>query len=258
MQDHRRLGDARQAADARADHDAGALSALVVLGPPPGILDRLNGRAHREEDEGIHLALVLGRDPVIDVEATFRGLAARHLSGDLRRQIRHVEGLDRADSGFAVQQAAPDPLRADAQGSDQTDTGDDDPSHVHCIIVKAREAGRPVSRRPFQLCASMKVTASLTVMIFSAASSGISQPNSSSKAMTSSTVSRLSAPRSSIKLAFSVTLASSTPRCSTTIFLTRSAMSLMFLFLRCNGNDLKRVDRSAHVWASRAVSAWPI
>ena len=60
--------------------------------------------------------------------------------------------------------------------------------------------------------------ASETVTIFSAASSGISIANSSSNAMTSSTVSRLSAPRSSMNLAPSVTLASSTPRCSTTIF----------------------------------------
>ena len=53
--------------------------------------------------------------------------------------------------------------------------------------------------------------ASPTVKMVSAASSGISQPNSSSNAMTSSTVSRLSAPRSSMKLAFSVTLSASTP-----------------------------------------------
>src|SRR5215213_4943154 len=69
--------------------------------------------------------------------------------------------------------------------------------------------------------------ASLTVVIFSAASSGISTPNASSKAITSSTVSRLSAPRSSMKDASGVTLASSTPRCSTTIFLTFSAVSLI-------------------------------
>src|SRR5262249_42848086 len=43
-------------------------------------------------------------------------------------------------------------------------------------------------------------------------------------AITSSTVSRLSAPRSSIKLAPSETLDSSTPKCSTTIFFTRSAI----------------------------------
>src|SRR5712692_1015383 len=69
--------------------------------------------------------------------------------------------------------------------------------------------------------------ASPTVKMVSAASSGISQPNSSSNAMTSSTVSRLSAPRSSMKLAFSVTLSASTPKCSTTIFFTRSPMSLI-------------------------------
>jgi hypothetical protein len=69
--------------------------------------------------------------------------------------------------------------------------------------------------------------ASLTVVIFSAASSGISTPNSSSNAMTSSTMSRLSAPRSSMKLASSVTFSASTPRCSTTIFFTRSAVSLI-------------------------------
>ena len=42
--------------------------------------------------------------------------------------------------------------------------------------------------------------------------SEISDPNSSSNAITSSTVSKLSAPKSSIKLASSVTLTSSTPK----------------------------------------------
>jgi NAD(P)-dependent dehydrogenase (short-subunit alcohol dehydrogenase family) len=50
-----------------------------------------------------------------------------------------------------------------------------------------------------------------------------------SKAMTSSTMSRLSAPRSSMKLASSVTFSPSTPRCSTTIFFTRSAVSLILM-----------------------------
>ena len=59
----------------------------------------------------------------------------------------------------------------------------------------------------------IKFTASPTVWMLSAASSGISIPNSSSKAITSSTVSRLSAPRSSIKLEASVTLSLSTPKC---------------------------------------------
>ena len=42
--------------------------------------------------------------------------------------------------------------------------------------------------------------------------SEISEPNSSSKAITNSTVSKLSAPKSSIKLDCSVTLASSMPK----------------------------------------------
>jgi len=51
----------------------------------------------------------------------------------------------------------------------------------------------------------------LTVVIFSASSSGISIPNSSSKAITNSTVSSESAPKSSMNFASGVTSASSTP-----------------------------------------------
>src|SRR6516164_4776879 len=91
--------------------------------------------------------------------------------------------------------------------------------------------------------------ASPTVKIVSAASSGISQPNSSSKAMTSSTVSRLSAPRSSMKLAFSVTLSGSTPRCSTTIFLTRSPISLIVSNL-FSQRDPTTMSRPVQVFAA--------
>src|SRR5260221_13375800 len=54
-------------------------------------------------------------------------------------------------------------------------------------------------------------------------------PNSSSRAITSSTVSRLSAPRSSTKDASGVTNSSSTPSWSTMIFFTRSATGSMKL-----------------------------
>src|SRR6266436_1588746 len=65
--------------------------------------------------------------------------------------------------------------------------------------------------------------ASCTVRIFSAASSGISMSKASSKAMTSSTVSSESAPRSSTKDALVVTSPSSTPSCSTMICFTFSS-----------------------------------
>src|SRR3989454_2045987 len=74
-----------------------------------------------------------------------------------------------------------------------------------------------------------------TVRSFSASSSGMSMSNSFSKAITSSTVSRLSAPRSSMKLASEVSLSRSTPSSSTMMSLTFSSscfMSIAMVFLR--------------------------
>src|SRR5579862_4393261 len=65
--------------------------------------------------------------------------------------------------------------------------------------------------------------ASFTVAIFSASSSGTSIPKASSNAITNSTWSSESAPRSSTKDAVGVTSASSTPNCSTIICFTRSS-----------------------------------
>ena len=67
---------------------------------------------------------------------------------------------------------------------------------------------------------SMYLIASPTVPIFSAWSSGIEMPNSFSNSMINSTVSRESAPRSSMKEAEGTTLSASTPNCSTMMSLT--------------------------------------
>src|SRR6202034_332992 len=99
---------------------------------------------------------------------------------------------------------------------------------------------------------SRNLMASPTVKMVSAASSGISQPNSSSKAMTSSTVSRLSAPRSSMKLALSTTLSGSTPKCSTTIFFTRSPISLIAPTSSFNANQ------SMLSWSCRGQRPWVV
>src|SRR5207249_5361984 len=69
----------------------------------------------------------------------------------------------------------------------------------------------------------MYSTASFTVVIFSASSSGTSMPKASSNAITNSTWSSESAPRSSTNDAVGVTSASSTPSCSTIICFTRSS-----------------------------------
>src|SRR5919106_2810622 len=68
----------------------------------------------------------------------------------------------------------------------------------------------------------MYSTASWTVRIFSASSSEIYAPNSSSRLMINSTRSSESAFRSSTNEASGLTSSSSAPSCSTTIFLSRS------------------------------------
>ncbi len=105
---------------------------VLVLGLPAGILDRLLRRGQRKDDELVHLALLLGRDPVVGIEGAGRGLAARHLAGDLRRQVGDVERLDRADARLALDEPLPDALGADAEWRDEAESGDDDPPHVSC------------------------------------------------------------------------------------------------------------------------------
>ena len=67
--------------------------------------------------------------------------------------------------------------------------------------------------------------ASLTTEIFSASSSGMLIPNSDSKLMINSTVSRESAPKSLVKLASGVTCESSTPSFSAIIAATFSVIT---------------------------------
>src|SRR5688572_14765423 len=85
--------------------------------------------------------------------------------------------------------------------------------------------------------------ASLTRVIFSASSSGISMPNSSSNAMINSTVSSESAPRSSTKEASAVTSSASTPSCSTMMDLTLSStdIDLLLVFVRARNQNARLV-----------------
>src|SRR5215208_6939409 len=99
------------------------------------------------------------------------------------------------------------------------------------LCSAAQKNGSPRGGYFFLLWDSMYSTASLTRVIFSASSSGISIPNSSSNAMTSSTVSRESAPRSSTNDASGVTSSSSTPSCSTIMLLTLSATAIQSSYM---------------------------
>ena len=64
--------DHRQAADARADHAADALGALLVEGVAvrqAGVLHRLDRRGHAVVDEGVHVAGFLAGHVLLDIEA---------------------------------------------------------------------------------------------------------------------------------------------------------------------------------------------
>jgi hypothetical protein len=73
--------------------------------------------------------------------------------------------------------------------------------------------------------------ASPTVLMFSASSSGISTSNSSSIAMTSSTMSRLSAPRSSMNDDSGLISSSPTPSWSAMMDLTFASIALVDMSL---------------------------
>src|ERR1035441_10561748 len=93
----------------------------------------------------------------------------------------------------------------------------------------------------------MYSTASLTLVIFSASSSGISSSKASSNAMTSSTMSRESAPRSSTNDALASTWLSSTPSCSTIICFTFCSTAAMIPpGIMCERDDFSDLhERSA-------------
>src|SRR5512139_3745570 len=235
------LGDSFNAADTRPDQDPGRSLLIIALRVPTCIVKRLPCRAHRKDDELINLALLLRLHPLVGVVGRSAAIAARNHAGNLAGDIGHIKTFDLLGAAFAFEQPRPGCFYAAAKRRKHSHSCDDDTYHgrLRAKLLPLLRCAQPIShRRTKQLSSSVaraqlfaffsrNLTASPTVRMVSAASSGISQPNSSSKAITSSTVSRLSAPRSSIKLAWSVTLSGSTPRCSTTIFLTRSPMSLI-------------------------------
>src|SRR5581483_5947487 len=186
------LFDALQAPDARADQHAGADLVLVSSGLPARVVERLLGGAHGIDNEVVDLALLLGLHPVVRIERAVRAVPVRDLAGNLARQVRDVETLDAAGRILPFDQAVPRDLVAATERRHETQACNDDTSHRAIAVILAETAGEPLRAKSRQAAVffSKNLMASPTVRMVSAASSGISQPNSSSKAMTSSTVSR--------------------------------------------------------------------
>ena len=96
LEQDRGVGNAGQPADAGADQRPGGATLFFGLGMPVRVVERLLGRAHREDDEIIDLALILRLHPLIGIEGAVRTVAARNHAGDLAGEIGDVERLDLA------------------------------------------------------------------------------------------------------------------------------------------------------------------
>ena len=83
----RGLFDGLQPADARAQHDAGAQLAFLVLRFPAGILHGHLGRGNPIEDEVIDLATLLRLHPVIGIEGTLGAIPIGDCPSRMRLQV---------------------------------------------------------------------------------------------------------------------------------------------------------------------------
>src|SRR5262249_19760321 len=134
LQRDRGFLDAGKATDAGADQHAGALAFGLAFRLPAGILDRLLRRSQAEDDEVIHPALLFRLDPLVGIEGAVLAAAARHIAGDLGRQVGDVELLDAAGAGLAVEQALPIDLDAASQRRDQPHPGDYHTPHRRLLL----------------------------------------------------------------------------------------------------------------------------
>jgi hypothetical protein len=136
LQDDGRVGDGAEAADAGADHDAGALALCLGLGLPARVGQGLVRGGDGVDDEVIDPLAVLGRHDLLMVEhARLAGGTAaatvdrRDLARDGAAKAFGVEIGDRADARATLEDALPVMLHAPAERGEQTEAGDDDTAH---------------------------------------------------------------------------------------------------------------------------------
>src|SRR5690606_29859046 len=234
--------------------DAGGALVLIARRVPVRVVERLVGSRHGEDDEIVDLALLLGLHPLVGIEQPFGLRTARDAACDLAGEIVDRKIDDPHTPALLGEEMLPADLDAAAKRRHHAEARDNHTSHGVLRPGSAAGGCCGFKSRSSRYAAffSRNLTASPTVRIVSAASSGISTPNSSSKAITSSTVSRLSAPRSSMKLALSCTFSASTPRCSITIFFTRSPISLMSQNLK-----LPKLDHPVRADSPTSDRSWP-
>src|SRR5690348_5359383 len=181
------LLEALQSTDAAAEDDTDAIWIILARIGERGIGHRLRRAGQRV------LRIRVGALRFLAIHVLQR-IEALHLAGEAHGKLRRVELGDCRRAGDAVDDCAPSRRHVVADRRDRPETGDDDSAFHQTPTLSFKY-----------------LIASPTVRSFSASSSGMSMLNSFSNSMTSSTMSRLSAPRSSMKLASSESFSRSTP-----------------------------------------------
>src|ERR1035437_7203670 len=227
-QDVMLFGRRGEAADAGADHRADFVA--IFLGEfEAGIFQRTPCGIYGKMRIAVGAADFLGRGK--------RGCRIKifHLAGDLRVERRRVKARNFVNATLAGDEALPERIEVVAQRRDDAHARDDDAA-VGIVVchdkIKRGSSGCVQPKLPrssnfaYLAVSSTYLITSPTLWSFSACSSGTSMPNSSSSAITSSTVSSESAPRSSMNFACGVTCSGFTPSCSTTMSFTRWSIGL--------------------------------
>ena len=121
------IGNGREASDSRSNDGGGAFLGGSVVGLPPRLGQGFFRRGQGKENEAIHLALFLGRQQAVRIEAGL-GILLRvgHLAANGGGQALDELLRQLTDAGLPRQQALPDLLDATAQWSDCAHAGDYD------------------------------------------------------------------------------------------------------------------------------------
>src|SRR5690606_2056733 len=204
------------AADATADDHARAVAVELRVG---AIQTRPLHRLLRSRDREL-------REPVraprlLPVHVLLR-LEALHLARETAVVVLcRFEMRDRAGTALPGDEGVPGAADVVAEGGDETDAR----HHHSAASIRCHGVCEKQGYSTHFSCRYL--TAAPTCCSFSASSSGISIPNSSSNAIPSSTVSSESAPRSSTNEASSVTFSGSTPSSLMMISFTFASVSAM-------------------------------
>ena len=130
FQRDRGLRDTLDAADARADEDAGAFLIFRLGGLPARIVQRLGRGGDAVKNEVVDLPAFLRFHPLVAVEGTVGAVSERDHMGDLAAQVGDVEGVDLLRAAFAFEQTLPRDFDAATERRYHPQPGDDDATHL--------------------------------------------------------------------------------------------------------------------------------